>query len=275
MSFFYNSRAVFPSPLGPTLLYSMPFASDPFRLNSVGCGSSCGASSRAAWGRPRVLLSHKRPFDDFLEEQYFDNIFDAFEVFPPSKHSRSEESSDDEDDMDIDDDCECGDEHCDCDYDEEYAPNDSNLPEKSDENNDAPAETAPSNKEETAIAKPSEFSGSLINSFFANDQNFKVDHSDDQVTITSTWNGFNKTDLNVDFKDGAVIVSGKSEVETKDEKSGTVSKSFKSISKTIRLPQNIDTEGINAKFNDDASLLTITVPKIKKPEKEIETIVIN
>jgi HSP20 family molecular chaperone IbpA len=211
-----------------------------------------------------------------------ENLFDAFDEFPPSKYSRSEDSSDDEDDMDLDDSCECGDGQCDCgdqcdcgtgdELDAENESADAEVDEKAPEST---AVTNASEKSNTAITKSDGISGNLIRSFFNDEQNFKVDDSDDLVSVTSSWNGFNKGDLTVDFKDGSLIVSGKSEVESKDEKSGAVSKSTKSVSKTIRLPENIDKEKITAKFKDDGSLLTISVPKVKKPEKEVETIVIN
>jgi HSP20 family molecular chaperone IbpA len=288
MSFFSGSRAIFPSSVGPTLLYSSPYTSGPFGWNSLAYGPSYGPVS-AAWGRPRSLLL-KRAFEELdREEQFLDDLSDFLEAFPPTKYSRYDDSSDDEDNMDVEDDgengnekcdcddgqCDCGDE-CECDRDDNSEPSNPNdaAVEKAPSDSAAPSTevTAPE-KAESAISKPA--GSSLFKSLFSDEQNFKVDETDDAVTVTSNWNGFNKGNLNVDFKNGALLVSGKSEVETKDEKSGAVSKSFKSVSKTIRLPANIDKEGIAAKFKDDSSVLTITVPKVKKPEKEVETIVIN
>jgi HSP20 family molecular chaperone IbpA len=268
MSFYLNSRALFPTTVGPTLFYSAPYASSPFGWS----GASFG---------PRVLLAQKRPFSNFLDEQLLDGLFDALNEFPPSKYSRSEDSSDEEDNMDLEEECDCGDDQCDCGDecdcgdDEVDAKNEDPAIISDDKASDSLAVTKTPEKSNEVIAKPESSSVSVFKSFFNDEQNFKVDDTDDLVTVTSSWNGFNKGDLNVDFKDGSLIVSGKSEGESKDEKSGTVSKSFKSVSKTIRLPDNIDKEKISAKFKDDGFLLTISVPKVKKPEKEVETIVIN
>jgi HSP20 family protein len=269
MSFYVNhSRALFPTSDGPTLFYSAPYASSPF-----GWSGPFG---------PRVLLAQKRPFSGFLDEQLLDNLFDALDDYPPSKYSRSEDSdsSDEEDNMDLEEDCDCGDDQCDC-GDECDCGNELEAETEAgatiisdDKPPDATAVTKAPEKS-IEIAKSEAPSVSLFKSFFSDDQNFKIDDTDDLVTVTSSWNGFNKGDLNVDFKDGSLIVSGKSEVESKDEKSGAISKSSKSVSKTIRLPDKIDKEKISAKFKDDGNLLTITVPKVKKPEKEVETIVIN
>jgi HSP20 family molecular chaperone IbpA len=293
MSFFYNSRALFP-PVGPTVLYSSPYAASPFGWNSLACGPSCGSSSRAAWGRPRLLLA-KRHFDEISDDKFFDTLFDAFAPFPQTKYSRYDESSDEEDqddDMDVDcDGCDSGaecagtDDACEC---EATKPSEAQKPSEvpvssnsedskaEDKGNSTPSsQLAEPEKPASALAKQDEPVRNLFKSFFSDEQKFKVDETEDLVTVTSNWNGFNKADLSVDFKNGALlIVSGKSEVETKDEKSGVSSKSYKSVSKTIRLPSNINKEGISAKFND-SSVLTITVPKVKKPEKEADTIVIN
>jgi HSP20 family molecular chaperone IbpA len=247
------------------MLYSSPYNSSPFGWGGVSY-------------RPRVFLAQKRPFSDFLDEQLLDNLFDAFDhEFPPSKYSRSEDSSDEEDEMDLEEGCDCGDDQCDCG--DECECGDDELEAGNEDfaiiSDDKAPERLAVKKSSEVIAKPEGSSVSLFKSFFKDEQNFKVDDTDDLVTVTSSWSGFDKGDLTVDFKDGSLIVSGKSEIETKDEKSGAVSKSFKSVSKTIRLPDNIDKEKISAKFKDDGFLLTISVPKVKKSEKEVESIVIN
>jgi HSP20 family protein len=132
--------------------------------------------------------------------------------------------------------------------------------------------TADSRRATSADLSPwSESSNKLMRNFFSRDideQNFKVDETDQAVTVSSTWNGFDKADLKVDFVDGALVIAGKSRVEAKDEKSGTVSRSYKSVSRSIPLPENINKEGIRAKFKDNTSTLTIEVPKLPK-EKEV------
>jgi HSP20 family molecular chaperone IbpA len=289
MSFFYNSRALFP-PVGPTVVYSSPYAAGPFGWNSLAYGQSCGSSSRAAWGRPRVLFA-KRHFDEISEDEFLDNFLDAFAPFPRTKYSRYEESSDEEDgsdDMDVDCDgceggeCACTHDGCECEA-EKLKPNevpvsssdDAKAEDKAATDRTSSNQLAEKENPASALAKQDDSVRNLLfKSFFGDEQNFKVEETEDLVTVTSNWNGFNKADLTVDFKNGALLVSGKSEVETKDEKSRATSKSYKSVSKTIRLPSNIDKEGISAKFND-SSVLTITVPKVKKPEKDVDTIVIN
>jgi HSP20 family molecular chaperone IbpA len=121
--------------------------------------------------------------------------------------------------------------------------------------------------------------GNFFNRDFAlkDEQNFKVDENDQAVTVTSNWEGFDKSDLKVDFEDGSLVISGRSKVETKDEKSGAVSRSFKSVSRRIPLPDNINKEDIKAKYTDNTFTLTIEVPKVAKEieEKKGESIPIS
>jgi len=286
MSFYFaNPRAFFPLSAGPTVVYSAPYQSNPWGYSSCG-PHGCGVASRA------FSLPQKRPLVDLLEEALPQNLFASLHGFPQTKFARlfgDFESDSDSDEMDYEDDCgcdnsECGEGGCGaaCDDSNAEAESESLSPSEASDPKSADSDTPNIQKEshdsEKAVTKAPEGGNSLFDfmSFFSNDAlNFKVDESDEAVTVSSTWIGFDKSNLKVDFKNGKLVVSGKAEVEEKDERTGAVSHSSKSVSRTIALPENIDKHGIRAKFNDETSSLTIVVPKVKKEEKERETIVIN
>jgi len=254
------------------------------------------------WAVPRVPISLKRPFADLLEDELFEDLFETFDAFPPSKCARYNK-----------DECCCEEGECDkgkCDCEDDVAsdkmdaeptaptaPTES-APEVTSESPnisvskeaapEALEEAKPSPKAEPKTQPPAAENSSAVTNvaggapsqvirslFNGKDHNFQVNETDEEVTVSSTWEGFNKGDLKVDFKDGSLVVSGKSNVEHKDEKTGAVSRSSRSVSRVIRLPKNIDRAGIRAKFKDDTNTLTINVPKTKIAEKKPDTIVID
>ena len=84
--------------------------------------------------------------------------------------------------------------------------------------------------------------------------------------ITTELPGLDKGDLTITFHDGMLEIKGEQKQEKKEEKKGFVRREFSSASyyRAFNLPENIDSEAIDAKL--DRGLLKITIPK-KEPEK--------
>lgn len=106
------------------------------------------------------------------------------------------------------------------------------------------------------------------NSFFRDPGlKFDVNETEDALSISSQLQGFDKNDLKVDYDRGNLVISGEKKIEHKDERTGAISRSYKSFTRSFTLPDNIDKDGIRAKYKDEDSRLTIEVPKIKPAEQ--------
>lgn len=100
-------------------------------------------------------------------------------------------------------------------------------------------------------------------------------HEDEkQITLEAEIAGVKKDDIKVSINDGNVLVlkgTKNRENKTEDEKDGTtflrVERSFGEFTRSFMLPDNVDTDSINAEFKD--GLLKVTLDK-KEPEKPKE-----
>jgi len=113
---------------------------------------------------------------------------------------------------------------------------------------------------------------------FSNRSGFNpsIDVHEDEKTITleAEIAGVKKDDIKVSINDGNVLVlkgTKTRENKTEDEKDGTtflrVERSFGEFTRSFMLPDNVDTDSINAEFKD--GLLKVTLDK-KEPEKPKE-----
>jgi len=249
---------------------SLAFRPSPF-VRSPWSASWNRAPVNSYWGAPRAFISHQSFEDSSDEEDPFEELFEALSFQQPIRRSKQAKRPETSCSKECGNDCDC-DEECDNEgVGDNVEPQPTSAPAAGDwksSNQEAP-------KEPTELAKVSDANASQLFKPFVNDENkFEVKESDEAVTVSSTWEGYDKSDLKVDFKDGSLIVSGKSVVENKDEATGSFARSTKSVSRRIRLPENIDKEGIRAKFKDDSNTLTVTVPRAKKETQE-DPIVIN
>ncbi|MCF6201290.1 MAG: Hsp20/alpha crystallin family protein [Hydrogenimonas sp.] len=86
--------------------------------------------------------------------------------------------------------------------------------------------------------------------------------------------GVKKEDIkvNIDPEKGTLTISGerKFKNEVKKEDYYKIESSYGKFMRTFSLPENVDAENIDAKTED--GVLHITLPKVKKEEKEIKEI---
>jgi len=73
--------------------------------------------------------------------------------------------------------------------------------------------------------------------------------------------GLSESDVNIEFDDNVLTISGERTSEQEDRKAGyyRVERSFGSFRRTLALPEGVDAESIRATF--DKGVLEVTVPK--------------
>ena len=98
-----------------------------------------------------------------------------------------------------------------------------------------------------------------------------ITETDDAYQVTVELPGMKKDDINISLENNQLTVSGerKFKDEKKDKKYHRVESRFGKFSRTFTLPQNVDEESINAKYED--GLLKIDIQKAEdKVSKKIE-----
>ena len=93
----------------------------------------------------------------------------------------------------------------------------------------------------------------------------------DKYTLKLDLPGIKKDDVKITFVDGRLSISGErnQESEHKDSKCHRIERSFGKYYRSFNLPENVQSEKINAEFKDGQ--LTISVPKAEEAKpKEIE-----
>ena len=93
----------------------------------------------------------------------------------------------------------------------------------------------------------------------------------DKYTLKLDLPGIKKDDVKISFVDGRLSISGEriQESEHKDSKCHRIERSFGRYYRSFNLPENVQSDKINAEFKDGQ--LSISVPKAEEANpKEIE-----
>ncbi|CAG8569318.1 4222_t:CDS:2 [Scutellospora calospora] len=96
-----------------------------------------------------------------------------------------------------------------------------------------------------------------------------VHESDKEFTVCAELPGFTKDKINIDFRDNALIISGKLERDEK-YKEGTTriqERRYGDFNRTISFPSNVNAENITAKF--DLGVLKLKLPKSEPTGRKI------
>jgi HSP20 family protein len=98
------------------------------------------------------------------------------------------------------------------------------------------------------------------------------DNQANNYIIQIKVNGLNKENLNISTNDGSIFIKGSiQKVQNTDQSSSTSSSGF---FQSFTLPDDVDTDNINANFSNN--ILSISIPKLKQlePEPQIRKITI-
>jgi HSP20 family protein len=95
--------------------------------------------------------------------------------------------------------------------------------------------------------------------------------TDKAYLVTMDIPGVDKDKINVEVKQGTLIISGERDSETKDNKNNQYyrqERSFGSFLQVVPLPEDAKTDQIEAKYKN--GVLTVTVARSNKEEKKLE-----
>jgi HSP20 family protein len=93
--------------------------------------------------------------------------------------------------------------------------------------------------------------------------------TEDHLVLRADLPGLDEDDVNVEIKDGVLTVSGerKSEHEEKHEGFYRVERTFGAFSRSLTLPQGVDANSVNAKFDRGVLEVKIPKPEERKPTR--------
>src|SRR6188472_97930 len=93
--------------------------------------------------------------------------------------------------------------------------------------------------------------------------------SGDHFVLRADLPGMSEDDVNIEFEDGTLTVSGERKAEHEESNEGfhRVERSFSSFSRSLTLPQGIDPEAVTASFDNGVLEIRIPKPEQRKPRK--------
>ncbi len=93
--------------------------------------------------------------------------------------------------------------------------------------------------------------------------------SGDHFVLRADLPGMSEDDVNIEFEDGTLTVSGERKAEHEESNEGfhRVERSFCSFSRSLTLPQGIDPEAVTASFDRGVLEIRIPKPEQRKPRK--------
>jgi len=93
--------------------------------------------------------------------------------------------------------------------------------------------------------------------------------SGDHFVLRADLPGMSEDDVNIEFEDGTLTVSGerKAEHESKNEGYYRVERAFGAFSRSLTLPQGIDPEAVTANFENGVLEIRVPKPEERKPRR--------
>lgn len=94
------------------------------------------------------------------------------------------------------------------------------------------------------------------------DVKFDVSETDEAIEMTAELPGMAEEDVELTVANGVLTISGekKAEEEKKERNYYMAERSYGSFSRSLRLPETVDSDTITARF--DKGILTVTIPKL-------------
>ena len=90
-----------------------------------------------------------------------------------------------------------------------------------------------------------------------------VAENDDEVTVTADLPGFDKDDIDISVREGRLTIRAEREEETEDEDETYHRREriHREVSRTLRLPADVQEEEASATYQN--GVLTVTLPKVE------------
>ncbi len=101
-----------------------------------------------------------------------------------------------------------------------------------------------------------------------------IKENDNEFNIEFAAPGFNKNDFKINVEENTLTISAEKQEEKEEEKNRFTRKefSYNSFSRSFTLPQSVNSDKIDAKYND--GILKLNIPKKEEakvlPKKEIK-----
>jgi HSP20 family protein len=100
-----------------------------------------------------------------------------------------------------------------------------------------------------------------------------VKENEKEIVVKADLPGIDEKDINLTFHDGVLSLRGEKKSERADERENyhLMERSYGSFQRSIRLPETVDEEKVEARF--DKGVLTVTLqkrPEMVKAQKKIE-----
>ena len=95
-----------------------------------------------------------------------------------------------------------------------------------------------------------------------------VTESESEYVLKADLPGLNEGDVNVELDDNVLRISGERKSEHKESKDGyhRVERAFGRFSRSLRLPEGVTADGIQANFDNGVLELHIAKPEQRKPQ---------
>src|SRR3954470_21752580 len=93
--------------------------------------------------------------------------------------------------------------------------------------------------------------------------------TDDHFVLRADLPGMSEDDINIEFEDRTLTISGERKAEGEIKKDGyvRVERAFGSFSRALTLPQGVDPEAVTAHFDRGVLEVSIPKPEARKPRR--------
>jgi HSP20 family protein len=96
----------------------------------------------------------------------------------------------------------------------------------------------------------------------------------DSYVVRADVPGVSEEDVKVEVQDGVLTISGERSSQTEDKQEGSyrLERTYGSFSRSLRLPEGVDADAIEARY--DAGVLELSIPKPAAPQPHRVTIAV-
>ncbi len=91
----------------------------------------------------------------------------------------------------------------------------------------------------------------------------------DEYVLRADLPGLSEKDVNIEFEDNVLTISGERKSEHEEKKEGfyRVERSYGSFSRSLTLPEGVDADAVKATFDRGVLEVRIPKPEVRKPRK--------